>query len=130
MVYEPSQVWALPVWIPFFLTAALAPVMVFGWMFNRSSRGVLFTFVRSGFHFPPPEDEYWNEVRANHQEIRDMPLVFVVFQASLALQFLMVGIWSGSATMPVLWGILVTSVLKGVPLTRKADPVPFSNCDR
>ena len=125
LVYEPSQSWALPIWIPFLLTAALAPLIVFGWMFDRSTRGGLFTFVRSGFRFPPPDDEFWDDARANHREIKDISLVFIVFEASIALQFLMLAIWSGSTGMLVLWSILLTSVLRGMPLTRKADPVPF-----
>jgi hypothetical protein len=104
---------------------ALAPVIVFGWIFDRSSRNVLYKFVRSGFSFSAPEADGWDEERANHQEIKGLSFVYIAFVASIALQSLMLGIGSDSTAMLVLWSIFLTSMLKGMPLTRKVDPAPY-----
>ena len=93
IVYEPSQWAALGVLLPFFGTALLAPLIVFGWMFDRTSRRVLFTITRSGFKDLPPDSELWEDMQRDQNDHQKVSLVATVFFVSIGLQALMFEIW-------------------------------------
>ncbi len=125
IVYEPSQWPALGVMLPFFGTALLAPLIVFGWMFDRTSRRVLFTITRSGFKDLPPDSELWEDMQRDQNDHQKESLVATVFFVSIVLQALMIEIWISSFAAFLMGSIVITSFGKNALLKLKLQPIPL-----
>ena len=119
---DPSELTFVIAMLPILLTALFLPVIL---IFFTSIFSAMTIAANVALRRPPPESEFWDDLRSKEPEPKKITLVAVLFWSCLDLQLLLLTIWSGSMGFLLLWGILTTGLLKEVPLTHKPKPISF-----